>query len=133
MTEPPRDPYERYRPRPSREQPAQEPYRQAENGPYGPYQPQPPNEQAGRPRFIPAGLRPGEPDHDRPDYNQPDYGQPDYGQPGYGQPGYPPPFTHSFYKVVRKIHFVAMQCGCSWRNCGNVVSIQYQLISFHFH
>jgi hypothetical protein len=89
MTEPPRDPYERYRPRPAREQPRQGPYGQPANGQYDPYEPQPSNEQAGRPRFIPSGLRPGEPD-----YSQPDYRQPDYGQPGRFIPRgdyYPPP------------------------------------------
>src|ERR1700759_130209 len=99
MTEPPIDPYERYRPPPSREQPAPGPYGQPANGQYGPYQPQPPKEPTGRPRFIPSGLRPGEPEYDRPDYNQPNYGQPGYGQLGYGHQGrfiprgdyYPPP------------------------------------------
>lgn len=51
MTEPPRDPYERFRPPPSREQPAPGPYRQPG---YDGYQARPSNEQAGRPRFVPA-------------------------------------------------------------------------------
>lgn len=62
MTEPPIDPYERYRPRPSREQPAPGPYRQPG---YDDYQAGPSNGQAGRPRFIPSG-----PQFDQPPYDQ---------------------------------------------------------------
>jgi hypothetical protein len=51
MTEPPRDPYDRYRPRPPREQYAQEPYGQPG---YDDYRARPSNGQAGRPRFVPA-------------------------------------------------------------------------------
>jgi len=56
MTEPPRDPYERYRPRPSREQPTQEAYGQPG---YGDYQARPSDGPLGRPRFVPAA--PGNP------------------------------------------------------------------------
>lgn len=76
MTEPPIDPYERYRPRPSREQPAPGPYRQPG---YDDYQAGPSNGQAGRPRFIPSG-----PQFDQPPYDQ----QPRFApHDGY----YPPP------------------------------------------
>jgi hypothetical protein len=105
MSEPPIDPYDRYRPRPSREQYAQEPYRQPG---YDDYQARPSDREAGRPRFVPAPPEdPGPPAAIRYANTEQAFTQ---RAPRPPQPAYePPPPQQQFTRAVNKVSLTAAE------------------------